>query len=105
MQWLFGFVREHIRTCIFRILFVDSSTATTMNESNSLSSVIMENPEVFNEKIEIDRKAVTDSHNIVIASGSLMANSNQTARKASNGQGSPARFPNRGKPGEKSLDI
>ena len=67
--------------CMFRVLFVDSSTTTSMKESNSLSfveqssgSVIMESPEVFNEQIEIDREVVTDSHNIVIASDSLMAN-------------------------------
>ena len=94
---------------MFRILFIDSSTTMSMKESNSLSfveqsssSVIMENPEVFNEQIEIDREVVTDSHNIVIAFDSLMANTKQTARKASNGQGSPARFPNHGKPGGKA---
>ena len=94
---------------MFRVLFVDSGTAMSMKESNSLSfveqssgSVIVENLGVFNEQFEIDREVVTDSHNIVIASDSLMANTKQTARKASNGQGSPARFSNCGKPGGKA---
>ena len=86
MRWLFRFVWERIRTCIFCILFVDNSTALSMKESNSLSSVeqhsgsvILENPKVFNEQIEIDREVTTDSHDIVIASDSLMANTKQTA--------------------------
>ena len=80
-----------------------------MKENNSLSSVeqrsssvIWENLKVFNEQIEIDREVVTDSHDIVIASNSLMANTKQTAQKANNGQGLLARFPNHGKPGGKA---
>ena len=80
-----------------------------MEESNSLSSVekclssvILEGMNIFNEQVEIDQEVVTDSHDIVIDSDSLMANTKQTAQKASNGQGSPARFPNRGKPGGKA---
>ena len=80
-----------------------------MKESNSLSSVeqcsssvILEDPKGFNEQIEIDREVVTNSHNIVIASDSLMVNTKQTAQKANNGQGSLARFHNRGKPGGKA---
>ena len=78
-----------------------------MKESNSLSSVepcsnlvTLENPKVLIEQIEIDKEVVTDSHDIVVVSDSLMANTKQTARKLRNGQGSPARFS--GKPGGKA---
>ena len=80
-----------------------------MKESDSLSfveqsssSVILEGMNICNEQIEIDQEVVTDSHDIVVASNSVMANTKQTARKASGGQGSPARFASRGKPGGKA---
>ena len=81
-----------------------------MKESNSLSSVepcsnlvTLENPKVLIEQIEIDKEVVTDSHDDVVVSDSLMANTKQTARKSRNGQGSPARFPGGGgKPGGKA---
>ena len=72
--------------CNYRILFVDNSTALSMEESNSLSSVekclssvILEGMNIFNEQVEIDQEVVTDSHDIVIDSDSLMANTKQTA--------------------------
>ena len=78
-----------------------------MKESNSLSSVepcsnlvTLENPKVLIEQIEIDKEVVTDSHDDVVVSDSLMANTKQTARKSRNGQGSPARFSS--KPGGKA---
>ena len=80
-----------------------------MEESNSLSSVekclssvILEGMNIFNEQVEIDQEVVTDSHDIAIDFDSLMANTKQTARKASSGQGSPAGFAHRGKPGGKA---
>ena len=81
-----------------------------MKESNSLSSVeqcsslvTLENPKVLTKQIEIDREVVTDSHDVVVVSDSLMANTKQTARKSRNGQGSPARFSGGGgKPGGKA---
>ena len=83
--------------CNYRVLFVDNSTASSMEESNSLSSVerclssvILEGMNICNEQVEIDQEIVTDSHDIVIDSDSLMANTKQTAQKASGGQGSPA---------------
>ena len=93
--------------CKFRVLFVDNSTAPSMKESNSLSSVeqcsslvALENPKVFNNQIEIDKEVVTDFHDVVIASDSLMANTKQMARKSRNGQGSLAWFSS--KPGGKA---
>ena len=87
--------------CNYRVLFVDNSTASSMEESNSLSSVekrlssvILEGLNIFNEQVEIDQEVTTDSHDDVVNFDSLMANTKQTARKANNGQGSPARFPN-----------
>ena len=78
-----------------------------MKESNSLSSVepcsnlvTFENPKVLIKQIEIDKEVVTDSHDVVVVSDSLMANTKQTAQKLRNGQGSPARFS--GKPGGKA---
>ena len=59
----------------------------------------------FSMNKSIDREVVTDSHDIVIALDSLMANTKQTAHKANNGQGSPSGFPNHGKPGDRPLDI
>ena len=95
--------------CNYRILFVDNSTASSMEESNSLSSVerclssvILEGMNICNEQVEIDQEVVTDSHDIVIDSDSLLANTKQTAQKASGGQGSPAQFASRGKPGGKA---
>ena len=81
-----------------------------MKESNSLSSVeqcsslvTFENLKVLTEQIEIDSEVVTDSHNVVVVSDSLMTNTKQTARKSRNGQGSLARFPSGGgKPGGKA---
>ena len=88
-----------------------------MKESGSLSSVeqcsssvILESMNICNEQVEIDQEVVTDSHifsysDIVVASNSVMANTNQTARKASGGQGPPAQFGSRGKPGKRRLSI
>ena len=80
-----------------------------MKESNSLSSVdkhlssvILEGMNIFNQQVEIDQEIVTNSHDILVNFDSLMANMKQTAQKANNGQGSPAQFPNRGKPGGKA---
>ena len=91
------------------VLFVDNSTASRMKESNSLSSVeqcsssvVLEGMNICNEQVEIDQEVVTDSHDIVIDSDSEMANTKQTAQKASGSQGSPAQFASRGKPGGKA---
>ena len=65
-------------------------------------SVVSRNPNLQNEQIEIEREVITDPNIIVVASHSTMANTKQTARKASNGQGSPAKFPSQGKPGGKA---
>ena len=80
-----------------------------MKESDSLGSVekcsdsvVSKDPNFQNEQIEIEREVITDPNLIVIASDSVMANTKQTARKANNGQGSPAKFPSRGKPGGKA---
>ena len=93
--------------CKFCILFVDNNTAPSMKESNSLCSVKpclnlvpLERLKVLIEQIEIDKEVVTDSHDDVVVSDSLMVNTKQTARKSRNGQGSPARFS--GKPGGKA---
>ena len=67
-----------------------------MKESDSLSSVeqcsssvILEGMNICNEQVEIDQEVITDSHDIAIDSHSVMANTKQTARKASGSQGSP----------------
>ena len=93
----------------YRVLFVDNSTASSMKGSNSLSSVeqrsssvILEGMNICNEQVEIDQEVFTDSHDIAIDSDSVMANTKQTAQKASGGQGSPAQFASRGKPGGKA---
>ena len=70
----------------YHVLFVDNSTASSMKESNSLSSVeqcsssvILEGINICNEQVEIDQEVITDSHDIVIDSNSIMANTKQTA--------------------------
>ena len=57
-----------------------------MKESNSLSSVgqcsssvTLEGMNICNEQVEIDQGVITDSHDIVIDSDSVMANTKQTA--------------------------
>ena len=73
--------------CNYRVLFVDNSTASSMEESNSLSSiekclssVILEGLNIFNEQVEIDQEVTADSHDVVVNFDSLMANTKQTAR-------------------------
>ena len=52
-------------------------------------------------QVEVDQEIVTTINNDSISS-SVMANTKQTNRKESGRQGSPARFPKRGKPGGKA---
>ena len=56
-------------------------------------SVVTKDLNFQNEQIEIEREVISNPNLTVIASKSVMANTKQTARKANNGQGSPARFP------------
>ena len=80
-----------------------------MKESDLLSSVekcsdsvVAKDLNFQNEQIEIEREVILNPNLTVIASKSVMANTKQTAQKANNGQGSPARFPSRGTPGRKA---
>ena len=52
-------------------------------------------------QVEVDQEIVTSTNDDSISS-SMMANTKQTNRKESGRQGSPARFPNKGKPGGKA---
>ena len=80
-----------------------------IKESNSLSSVerssdlvVSESLSVQNEQVYIEREVVTSSNTVVVNSSSLMVNTKQTAQKENPGQGTPARFPQHGKPGGKA---
>ena len=102
------FFREHIQTCTYRILFVDDRIVWSPKESHLLSSaercldsVILKDLNSLSEQIVVDREIKTDFNLIALASDSTMANTKQTARKANNGQGTPARFPSKRKPGGK----
>ena len=52
-------------------------------------------------QVEVDQEIVTSTNNDSISS-SKMANTKQTNLKEASKQGSPARFPNKGKPGGKA---
>ena len=93
----FDLIESAFKHADYHVLFVDNSTASSMKESNSLSSVeqcsssvILEGMNICNEQVEIDQEVVTNSHDIVVASNSVMVNTKQTAQKASGSQGSPA---------------
>ena len=57
---------------------------------------------LLDQQVEIDRVIETGPNIIDLVSSNNMANTKQTARKANNGQGTPARFPSKGKPGGKA---
>ena len=65
-------------------------------------SVVSRDLNYRNEQVEVEREITTDLNLVALASDSTMANTKQTARKANNGQGSPAQFPSKGKPGGKA---
>ena len=95
--------------CKYHILFVDVRIVSSMKESHLLSSVekcsdsvVSKDLNLLNEQIEEEREVTTDLNPVALAPNSTMANTKQTARKANNGQGSPARFPSQGKPGGKA---
>ena len=103
------FFREHIQTCNYRILFVDVRIVSSEKESQLLSSVPKCSDSVvsndlgsLHKQIDVDKEITTDPNHVVLASDSIMANTKQTACKANNGQGTPARFPSKGKPGGKA---
>ena len=54
------------------------------------------------QQVTIDRVIKTGPNFVDFVSSSSMVNTKQTARKASSSQGSPARFPSKGKPGGKA---
>ena len=89
--------------------FVDGRIVSSLKKSHLLSSVercldsvVLKDLNSLNEQIEIDREITTDLNLVALASNSTMANTKQTARKANNGQGTPAHFPSKGKPGGKA---
>ena len=95
--------------CKYCVLFVDDRIVSSLKESHFLSSVercsdsvVSKDLNSLNEQIEVDREITTDLNLIALASDSTMANTKQMARKANNGQGTPARFPSKGKPGGKA---
>ena len=95
--------------CKYRVLFVDVRIVSSTKESHLLSSVercsnlvVSRDLNFHNEQIEVEREITTDLNLVPLASDSTMANTKQTARKANNGQGSPARFHSKGKPGGKA---
>lgn len=101
-------VREHIQTCIFCILLVDTSTTSESKESNLLHSVEgcscsvdTESLNIQVEQVEIEREIVTSSKTVHVDSNTLMVNTKQTAQKENPSQGTPVRFLHHGKPGGK----
>ena len=57
---------------------------------------------LLDQQVTIDRVIKTGPNFVDLVSSSSMVNTKQTARKASSSQGSPARFPSKGKPGGKA---
>ena len=53
---------------------------------------------LLDQQVTIDRVIKTGPNFVDLVSSSSMVNTKQTARKASSSQGSPARFPSKGKP-------
>ena len=90
-------------------IFVDHRIAPSEKESQMLSSVpqcsdlvVSGDVVLLNQQVEIDRVIETGLNFVDLVSSNSMANTKQTARKANNGQGPPARFPSKGKPGGKA---
>ena len=57
---------------------------------------------LLNQQVAIDRVIKTGPNFVDLVSSNNMANTKQTARKVNNGQGTPAQFPSKGKPGGKA---
>ena len=81
---------------------LETKGTSPVEESKTLSNVDGSSSDlnVVQMQVEVECEISTsiDNHSIP----SSMANTKQTARKEDSGQGTPARFPNRGKPGGKA---
>ena len=80
---------------------LETKGTSPVEESKTLSNVDGSSSDlnVVQMQVEVECEISTNIDNDSIPSS--MANTKQTARKEDSGQGTPARFPNRGKPGGK----
>ena len=92
-------------------IFVDHRIAPSEKESQTLSSVpqcsdlvVSGDVVLLNQQVEIDRVIETGPNFVDLVFSNNMANTKQMARKANNGQGTPTRFPSKGKPGGKAAE-
>ena len=81
---------------------LETKGTSPVEESKTLSNVDGSSSDlnVVQMQVEVECEILTSIDNDSIPSS--MANTKQTARKEDSGQGTPARFPNRGKPGGKA---
>ena len=81
---------------------LETKGTSPVEESVTLSNVDGSSSDlnVVQMQVEVECEILTSIDNDSIPSS--MANTKQTARKEDSGQGTPARFPNRGKPGGKA---
>ena len=81
---------------------LETKGTSPVEESKTLSNVDGSSSDlnVVQMQVEVECEISTSINNDSIPSS--MANTKQTARKEDSGQGTPARFPNRGKPGGKA---
>ena len=81
---------------------LETKGTSPVEESKTLSNVDGSSSDlnVVQMQVEVECEISTSIDNDSIPSS--MANTKQTARKEDTGQGTPARFPNRGKPGGKA---
>lgn len=81
---------------------LETKGTSPVEESKTLSNVDGSSSDlnVVQMQVEVECEISTSIDNDSIPSS--MANTKQTARKEDSGQGTPARFPNRGKPGGKA---
>ena len=90
-------------------IFVDHRIVPNEKESQTLSSVLQCSDLVvsgdvvlLDQQVTIDRMIKTAPNFVDLISSNNMFNTKQTARKASSSQGTPTRFPSKGKPGGKA---
>ena len=92
----------HIESVLLYLCVLESQGMSLNEESNVLNHVDGSslNLNSLSMQVEVDYELRTDVNNDSIPSS--MANTKQTARKENPRQGTPARFPSRGKPGGKA---
>ena len=85
-----------------QLCVLETKGTSPVEESKTLSNVDGSSSDlnVVQMQVEVECEISTSIDNDSIPSS--MANTKQTARKEDSGQGTPARFPNRGKPGGKA---